>query len=580
MKQTSRFFAATSMAVVLASLYGCGGTTSLLTLAPTAASSFDCGAVAKFAFEGNARIIKVEKVEAQTVKPAADSAGSPIGDFLPAHCVVQGLLNSRTGKAFATDPVSRVVSIVDAAYGINFELRLPKDWNGRFFFQGGGGLDGLLSPAFGVYDPSQGGVTNALSRGFAVVSTDAGHQGTSSLDGSFGADQQARLDYAYNALDQVTVMAKDIVNRYYGKAPEKSYFVGCSNGGRQAMLVSQRFPAYFDGIVAGDPGFNLTNAANNVVTDIQAVASALPPGVVGPFGPDLTKAFARADSALIGAAIVNKCDVKGRDTVKDGIVADVEACDFNPQNDIPTCVSFNDGTCLSVAQKAALAQMIAGGKTSQGMALYSDYFYDAGVGSAAWNLWKTDGIPISLSPTLTVTAGLNILLAPESTGKVFSTPATPSFNPFTFNPDTDALKTVEFGKVFNATSTDLSAFKARGGKLLVYHGNSDPVFSSKDTVGYYKKLAAANSGNASGFARLFLIPGMAHCSGGPATDSFDALTAIQNWVEKGTAPDSIVAKAGATTPWPGRTRPLCPYPKVAVYRGVGSMEAASSFFCQ
>jgi hypothetical protein len=578
MKQAFPFVAATAMSAVLASLAGCGGASS--SVPATSSASFDCAAIAAFSFADNAKVTKAEKVEAGTVKPVHGITGAPVGDFLPAHCIVQGAINSRTGKAFATDAATRAVSVVDAPYAVKFELRLPKDWNGRFFFQGGGGLDGVVRQAVGVYDDAQSTAVNALSRGFAVVSTDAGHQGTNGFDGSFGADQQARVDYAYNALDQVTVKAKDIINRYYGKAPDKSYFVGCSNGGRQAMLVSQRFPAYFDGIVAGNPGFNLTNAAVNQVTDIQAIAATLPPTAVGPFGPDLTKAFSPADSALIGASIVNKCDVKGRDTLNDGIVNDVEACDFNVQADIPTCSGANDGTCLSAAQKTALQKMIGGGKNSQGTSLYSDYFHDAGIGHAAWHLWKTDGIPIPLSPTLTVTAGLNVLVVPEAVGKVMSTPADTAFNAFAYNPDTDPAKTVEFGKIFNATSTDLSAYKGRGGKLLVYHGNSDPVFSSKDTIGYYKKLAAANGGDASSFARLFLVPGMAHCSGGPATDSFDALTAIQNWVEKDTAPDTITAKAGAMTPWPNRTRPLCVYPKVAVYKGTGSIEDAGSFTCQ
>ncbi len=579
MKQASQILATTTIAAALTTLYGCGDSTSPPAVV-TAAASFDCAAIAKFALGENIKVTGADKVEANTQKPAAGPGAAPIGDFLPAHCVVQGSLNSRTGKAFATDATTRAVSIVDAPYSINFELRLPKDWNGRFYFQGGSGLDGVVSQAIGAYNGALGGAANALSRGYAVVSTDAGHQSAGVFDGSFGADQQARLDYAYNAVDKVTVTAKDILNRYYGKAADKSYFVGCSNGGRQAMLASQRFPAHFDGIVAGDPGFNLTNAANNQVTDMQALAATLPAGAVGPFGPDLAKAFSPADSALISAAIVNKCDVKGRDPVKDGIVGDAEACDFNPVADIPTCVAGNDGTCLSAAQKTALQSMTAGGKTSQGVALYNDYFYDAGVATAAWNLWKTDGIPVTLSPTLTVSVGLNILSAPESVGKVFSTPANPSFNPFTFNADTDAVKTAEFGKVFNATSTDLSAYKARGGKLLIYHGNSDPVFSSKDTIRYYKSLATANGGDASGFARLFLVPGMAHCSGGPATDGFDPLTAIQDWVEKGAAPDTLLAKAGAATPWPGRTRPLCSYPKVAVYQGTGSLEDAVSFACK
>jgi feruloyl esterase len=306
----------------------------------------------------------------------------------------------------------------------------------------------------------------------------------------------------------------------------------------------------------------------------------VPAGASGPFGPDLSKAFSKADSALVSAAIVARCDVKGRDTAKDGMVGDPEACDFDPQRDIPTCAAGNDGSCLSALQKTVLKSVIGGGKTSQGLPLYSDYFYDAGVATGGWTVWKTHGVPITLSPGQTVSVGLNVLVAPESIGKVFSTPANPAFNPFAFNPDTDAAKTAEFGKVFNATSTDLARYKARGGKLLIYHGNSDPVFSSKDTIRYVKSLAAANGGDASDFARLFLVPGMTHCSGGPATDSFDPLTAIQDWVEKGVAPDAMLAKAGATSPWPGRTRPLCAYPKVAVYQGKGSLEDAASFACR
>lgn len=577
MKQASRFLATATVSTAVAMLNGCGGGTS----SPIAASTFDCAAIDKFVLGDNIKITKADKVEANTTKPVDSLTGAPVGDYLPAHCVVQGAINSRTGRAFSVDPVTRAVSTVDASYAIRFELRLPKDWNGRFFFQGGGGLDGILGQAVGSYDGGQGAAANALSRGFAVVSSDFGHHGTSNFDGNFGADTQARQDYAYNALDQVTVKAKDILNRYYGKSPDKSYFVGCSNGGRQAMLASQRFPNHFDGIVSGDPGFNLTNAAVAQIADDQAFAATLPASAIGPFGPDITKAFSQADLTLIGTAIANKCDVKGRDTVKDGMVGDVEACDFNLQTDIPTCTGANDGTCLSATQKTALQKVVGGQKNSQGTSLYSDHFFDAGIGSFGWNLWKLDGIPVPLSPTLTVTAGLNTLVPPDAMGKVFMTPPDPAnFNTFTFNLDTDPAKTIEFGKIFNATSTDLSAFKARGGKLIIYHGNSDPVFSSKDTLGYYKKLAAANSGDASAFARLFLVPGMTHCSGGPATDSFDMLTAIQNWVEKDTAPDSVLAKAGAMTPWPNRTRPLCPYPKVAVYKGSGSVEDAASFTCQ
>ena len=560
--------------VALPVLNGCGGSS-----APLPAVAFDCAAIKNFAL-ANVNVTRAERVEANTAKPADALSGAPVGEYLPAHCLVQGGINARTGKAFSMDPASFAVSQVDAPYAIGFELRLPKDWNGRFFFQGGGGLDGIARQAVGVFDPQQGGAANALTRGFAVVSTDGGHRGTNLFDGNFGADAQARIDYAYNAVDQTTLKSKDILQRYYGKQPDKSYFVGCSNGGRQAMLASQRFASHFDGIVAGDPGFNFMNMVSNTLTDVLALAAIVAPGAATPFGPDLGKAFSQADRALIGPAIVARCDVKGRDNLADGIISDPQACDFNPQTHIPTCTGANDGTCLSIAQKGALAAMAGGGKTTQGVPLYSDYFYDSGVGSPGWSVWKLDGIPVPLSPTLTLSLGLNQIAGMDAPGKVFSTPANPGFSAFAFNPDTDPAKFVEFGKLANATSTDLSAYKGRGGKLLMYTGNSDPLVSAKDLVRYQQALSAANGGDASSFARLFLVPGMGHCSGGAATDGFDPLTAIQTWVEQGTAPEVMVAKAGPFTPWPGRTRPLCAHPKVAVYKGGGSVEDAANFSCQ
>lgn len=564
------------LGVAVATLPGCGGSDA--PLPPSA--TFDCAAMASAALGANVRVTQSTTVEADTTRPTDAFTGAPVGGFLPAHCIVQGQINARTGRAFAVDPVTRAVSTVDAPYAIGFELRLPKDWNGRFFFQGGAGLDGVLNPAFGLFDPQQGAATNALSRGFAVVSTDGGHRGTSAFDGNFGADEQARLDYAYNAIDQVTLTARAALQQFYGRRPDRSYFVGCSNGGRQAMLMSQRFPSHFDGIVAGDPGFRYMDAVANTLADVRTLAALVPAGQATPLGPDLGRAYSPADRALVASAIVAKCDLKGRDKAADGILSDPQACDFDPQVDIPTCTGANDGSCLSTAQKTALAAMTAGGKSSSGAALYSDYFYDAGIGSPGWSVWKLDGVPLPLSPTLTLNLGLNQLAGMEGPGKVFSTPANPVFNPFAFDPDADPARFRAFGRLAEAGSTDLSSFRARGGKLMLYNGNSDPLFSSKDIVRYYQSLAAANGGNASDFARLFLVPGMGHCSGGPATDGFDPLAAIQAWVEQGRAPDALLARAGPATPWPGRTRPLCAYPQVASYQGSGSLEDAANFACQ
>lgn len=565
-----------SLALFAAALLvqGCNGSGGDGVAAPPLAMGVDCADVAKLALPANVKVTEATRIEGDTVRPAANAA------FLPAHCKVQGQVNARTGKAWATNPADGKVSVVDAPYAIGFELRLPKDWNGRFFFQGGGGLDGVLTEAYGVFDPQQGAAANALGRGFAVVSTDGGHRARSAFDGSFGADPRARIDYAYNAVDQVTLTAKEVLQRYYGKGPDKSYFVGCSNGGRQGMLASQRFPQHFDGIVAGDPGFNYMPMVSNTLTDVLTLAAIVPAGAVTPLGPDLGKAFSPAERALIGPAIVAKCDVAGRDILADGIISDPQACRFDPATDIPTCTGAAKGSCLSATQQAALAAMVAGGKTSAGVPLYIDYYYDAGMGTPPWNVWKLDGVPVPLSPTVTVSLGLNQLAAPEGPGKVFATPPDTAFNPFAFDPDTYPARLKAFTELGGATSANLSAFKGRGGKLIIYNGNSDPLVSSKDLVRYHGALEAARGGDVSSFARLFLVPGMTHCGGGPSTDGFDPLSAIQAWVENGKAPDAIVARAGPASPWPGRQRPLCPHPKVAAYKGSGNVEAAESFTCQ
>ena len=498
-----------------------------------------------------------------------------------AHCEIIGQINPRTGAD-------------GKAYAIGFRLRLPDSWNERFYFQGGGGSDGNLGDALG---------SGALSNGYAVVSTDAGHDNTIDNDpaaagtAAFGADPQARIDYGYNAVDKVTQTAKILIGVYYNRVIEYSYFVGCSNGGRQGMVISRRFPTYFDGIVAGSPGFNLPKAAVAEAWNEQALAPlATETSTNGQ--PYLPNTFSDGDLALVANAVLAACD--SLDSLIDGIVDNFEACTDEvvyPKLEALICMGTKTDTCLSAGQVGALKKIFAGAKNSLGEALYTGWQWDPGI--------YTPGPPFSALGFRTWNLGyvfapgqnnaLNLTLGGGSLPMIFVTP--PVITPLTgleayvfgFNFDTDAPKIFETSGIYTESSmeymtppspaTDLSAFKNQGGKMILYHGNSDGVFSSQDTINWYDDMNTAMDGTAQSFARLFLVPGMAHCGGGPATSVFDAFTALVNWVEYGIAPDSLLAAANVFAPWPSRTRPLCPYPSVTRYLGMGSIEAANNFTC-
>jgi hypothetical protein len=277
-----------------------------------------CSALAELAERG----FMIEKAEVVPAGPIPGSGGND--DLLPEHCLVQGVLNPRVGAK-------------GQKFGLGFDLRMPTDWNSRFFFQGGGGLDGVLSPAIGshmgAFRPS------ALARGFAVVSTDGGHR-SSMLDGTFALDQQARIDYAYNALDKVTLKAKELIEKYYDAAPTYSYFIGCSNGGRQALMASQRFPLYFDGIVAGDPAIKFSGIAMDEIWNLQVAARIAPKDENG--RSIISKAFSDSDLRLVADTLLDRCDAL--DGLADGFINDWQGCDFDPK--ILTCKSEKTETCL------------------------------------------------------------------------------------------------------------------------------------------------------------------------------------------------------------------------------------------
>lgn len=484
---------------------------------------------------------------------AALTGASGAGTALPAHCMVQGTIEPRTGAD-------------GKPYGVGFELRLPDGWQNRLLFQGGGGMDGFLAQAIGSVPVHSSTATPALARGYAVVSMDGGHRGRD--DASFAHDQQARLDYAYQAVGKVITQAKRLVVQYYSVAPKHTYFMGCSNGGREAMLAAQRYPLEFDGVVAANAGFHLSRAAVGEAWDTQTFLKVAPKDAQG--HRILARAFTPADLKLVSDGVLNACDAL--DGIKDGLINNYTACHFDPK--VLQCKASKNASCLSSAQVDALHKIFGGAKNSQGDALYSSWPYDAGISTKGWRDWKLGDSADAAQPN-----ARNVVLGGPSLGEFYTTPPRPQLSMQNFDFDRDMAGIAQTGALNDATSTYLNTFEAHGGKLLIVHGLSDPVFSADDIMHWYDQVRLdTNGGDAARQAqwtRLFMVPGMTHCGGGAALDDFDPLSAIEVWVEKGEAPASMPAKGKA---FPGKEQPLCPYPQTAQYKG-GNPDSLQSYAC-
>jgi feruloyl esterase len=472
----------------------------------------------------------------------------------PAHCVVRGSAARHTG-------------VDGTQYETRFELRLPTTWTGRFLYQGGGGNDGTVAPAVGRNTGSF--PDTGLQRGFSVATTDAGHQGATA---EFGVDPIARVDHAYAAHERTYNIAMTIQSRYYGRAPDHKYFAGCSGGGRQGMMFAQRYPAYFDGIAICAPAMSVSSGATMAAAwDTQTYLAAAPVDANGQ--RVLSRAFSDADMGHVARGITSACDAA--DGAADGMVLRPDACRFDPRTLL--CAGEKDGNCLTNDQVSALQRAFGGPRTSSGRTLYVGQAWDPGIAAPGWRQWKLGtsqtGTPNSANTTLMAGA-----LAYE-----FVTPPDPSLAITRFDFDRDPERMQAFSQVYDTyRDATLAGFRARGGKLLIFHGTADPIFSALESIDYYQRLARNNGGAAATarWARLFLVPGMNHCAGGPATDSFDGLGAIVDWVEKSMAPAHIAASASPrTTYFPGRTRPLCAYPDYARYAGSGSLEDGANFTC-
>lgn len=471
---------------------------------------------------------KAVHVEAGTTEPIPwnQSRSAP----LPAYCRVEGVLHRRTG-------------VDGEEFGTTFALAMPDKWNGDFLMQGGGGSNGIVLAPLGL---NAAGDTPGLMRGFAVVSTDTGHKSRHpGFDFGFMRDQQAYLDFAYLANAEVATLAKQLIAQHYGTPAAFSYFSGCSTGGREGMILSQRYPTLFNGIISGDPAMR-TGLSNLAIGRWIPIAfnQIAPKDANGK--PIIEQAITDNDRKLIKDALMKRCDA--RDGLADGLISDPLACDFDPE--MLTCKGENNDSCLAPEKAAAIKKALEGPKTSSGTQVYAGFLYDTGI---------TNGPPF------------RGLLSP---GPGIFGPATTDM---TMDVAKEALAAIQ--PLVDSMSTNLTTFSAHGGKLIFYHGDSDPWFSPLDTFGYYKDMAAANGGldPVSRWSQFYFVPGMSHCGGGQALDQFDLLGAIVTWVEKGATPVSVIATGKA---FPGRSRPLCPYPKHAQYKGDGNPEDENSFECR
>jgi Tannase and feruloyl esterase len=545
---------------------------------------------------------------------SATEQTTPVG-----YCNVIGVINKRVSSQ---DPDH-------FTYGIGFELNLPDSWVGRFEMMGGGGTDGSVSSPMG----SAG---TELSMGWAVAADDGGHEDApgnpafgwidddNNAGGTahFGIDEQARVDYGYNAIERTTEISKLIISAYYQQSPQYSYLWGCSNGGRDAMVAAQRTPYMFDGLVAGNPGFDLPRAGVAEAWNEQQLAP-LAISTDSNGQPYLPPTFQPQDLEVASAAILSACD--RLDGLVDGIIDNYSACTNErvyPALAAFTCTSTgtpHGGQCLTSEQVEALKKIYAGPKDSLGIPLYSSWFWDAGIWDppsafgAGWQAWNVSffGAPNTNSAiNLTLGAGAipMIFTNPPAVTPVAGTDGQEAFV-FNYNFNTDAPTIYESTRHYPESPMDfmtgtpfgpspfLFPFSNHGGKMIIYDAVNDGIFSGVDLVQYYNEVNAVSGGHAQDFAKLYLIPNMAHCGGGPATNSFSAnlLSAITTWVEEKAAPNEIIAaNTNTTSPFPsgapfdprvaqnfptGGTRPICPYPQQTRYKGKGATNEAVNFVC-
>ncbi len=448
----------------------------------------------------------------------------------------------RDGSVFARLPAfCRVTATLKPSSDsdIRIEVWLPADgWNGKFEGVGNGGWSGTIAYA---------ALAAQLARGYATASTDTGHAG-SAADGSFAFGHPEKLiDFAYRAVHEMTLDAKAIVTAYYGNAPRVSYWNGCSSGGKQGLKEAQKFPADYDGIVAGAPANYWTHLMAASVWIAQASLKD-PPSLIP-----------QSKYGIVHKAVIDACDAA--DGVKDGILENPLACHFDPKT--LQCAGDDQPDCLTAAQVETARRIYAPAANPRTHEpIFPPLVYGSELG---WGgLAGPRPMPIAVDYFKYI---------------VFKNPAW-DFNTLDFDKDVARADGIDAGAI-NAVDPKMDAFFGHGGKILMYHGWSDQLIAPQNSINYYNRVVEARGGaeKAKDDIRLFMVPGMAHCGGGDGPNAFDPLGALEQWVERKKAPDQLIASrmnGGAAV----RTRPLCPYPQMAGYNGSGSTDEAASFTCR
>jgi feruloyl esterase len=445
-------------------------------------------------------------------------AGAPAAQAtpLPAHCRVAAVLKP------------------SADSHIEMEVWMPaENWNGKFQAVGNGGWAGTISfPA----------MATALQEGYATASNDTGHKGGNAL---FAIDHPEKLvDFAHRAVHEMTVQSKAIIAAYYNRGPRLSYWNGCSTGGRQGLMAAQKYPEDFDAIVAGAPA------------KYQTHLHAWDLSVAVPVLKEPAGAVPAAKLAMVNRAVMNACDAG--DGITDGVLNNPTACTFEVAS--LQCKAGDAENCLTAPQVAAIKRVYEPAKTSSGQVVFPG---------------KAPGSETGFGMFLGGQQAPGI-----STGSFQVAYNDAQWDPRTFDLDRD-LKVVDekVGSIINAINPDLRAFKARGGKLILYHGWNDTAISPGNAIDYYQSVLERMGGRQDDFIRLYMAPGMNHCGGGPGPNQVNWMAALERWRESGTAPDRIDALR-VTNNRVDMTRPLCPYPQIAQYKGVGSTNDAANFVCK
>jgi hypothetical protein len=471
--------------------------------------------------------------------PANNPALAPFRS-LPAFCRIEGVIRPSSDSE------------------IGFEVWAPvAGWNGKYLGMGNGGFAGSI-----VY----GSMGDALRAGYATSGTDTGHKAASTDFKWAQGHPEKLIDYGYRAIHEVAVKSKTIIQALSGRSPSKSYFSSCSNGGRQGLMEAQRFPEDYDGIIAGAPSLDATGIGAGYAWNLRALE--VPPGAY----------ISASKVAAIDRAVLDACDA--RDGISDGVLDDPRKCSFDPRDLL--CKSSDSDSCLTERQVAALQKVYEGPVDSSGRRIGEGFLPGGEAGQGGWRAWIT-----GTAPGTSLQFGYFSAVADAY-----------SVDIKTYDFDRDPQKWEErLGNILNAVNPDLRAFHARGGKLILYHGWSDAGIPPTGTIRYHESVASTvGAGVAQQFLRLYMIPGMQHCFGGNGTTVFDPFPtaesnpgrslfrALERWTEQDIAPESILATRFNTPGNPAsgvlRTRPLCPYPQVARYRGTGSTDDGANFTCR